>query len=91
MAAAAKVTKTVTMEVTVELKIGDPDVIERVTGPKGDEWRAHLYNIHTEEEVLQHLAYNCVANGEEDAHRLDGWADLPPEAVSMKIKEVAPA
>lgn len=68
---------------TVEVTINDPDVIERVTGPNGDEWRDGLYQLHTAQDVLEHLAANAVANGLRDASLLDGWADLPPEAVEM--------
>lgn len=74
----------------VEIDINDPDVIERVTGPKGDEWRAQLYNLHTEEDVLQHLAYNCAVNGQQNAASLDGWADLPVDAVQMQVAEAIP-
>jgi hypothetical protein len=70
---------------TVEITINDPDVIERVTGPNGDNWREQLYNLHTEEDVLAHLAGNCLANGQENASNLDGWGDLPVEAVQMKV------
>lgn len=80
--------KVVTFIVDVELQIADPDVIERVTGPGGDEWREQLYDLHTEQDVLKHLAYNCVANGCENATMLDGWADLPREAVRMRVAEV---
>lgn len=79
---------TVNVEVAVEIEINDPDVIERITGPGGDEWRAHVYRgIRTEEDVLNHLAYNCVANGVENAALLDGWADLPRDAVQMHVKD----
>jgi len=76
-------TKWVTLAGTAEITITDPDVIERVTGPKGDEWRAQLYNLHTEEDVLSHLAFNCLFNGVEQVNRLDGWADLPNDAATM--------
>lgn len=73
--------------VRVEIDVQDRDVIERVTGPNGDEWRAGMYDLHTERQVLEHLAYNCVANGVGSASRLDGWADLPPEAATMRVVE----
>ena len=38
----------------VEIAISDPDVIERVTGPNGDEWRAQLYDLRTRDDVLEH-------------------------------------
>lgn len=77
--------KRVLLTQEVSITINDPDVIERVTGPKGDEWRAQLYNLHTEEDVLAHLAYNALVNGCENAALLDGWADLPADAVSMEV------
>lgn len=80
--------KETAFHVEVRITINDPDVIERVTGPGGDEWRSQLYNLYTEKDVLDHLAYNCIANGEQNASRLDGWADLPKEAVEMEIREV---
>lgn len=82
------VVEKVLLTVEVELTIKDPDVIERVTGPSGDEWRAQLYNLHTKADVLEHLGYNCVANGCENASMLDGWADLPPDAVEMRVGDV---
>lgn len=71
--------------VTVTVEDGS-DAIERITGPNGDDWRSNFYGLYTEEEVIRHLAYNCVANGIEDASRLDGWADLPPGEVTMRIE-----
>lgn len=68
----------------VKVTINDPDVIEGVTGPNGDKWRAQFYDLHDEEDVLAHLAYNCIANGCESAAMLDGWADLPADAVQME-------
>ena len=78
-------THTVRLLVEVEIEVNDPDVIERVTGPDGDQWRAQLYDLHTEADVLGHLAYNCAVNGCVNASLLDGWADLPPGAVSMQV------
>ena len=45
-----------------------------------------IYNLETPEELLAHLAYNAVANQREDAVGLDGWADLPREAVCMVVE-----
>ena len=78
--------KIVVLSQQVRVTVNNSDVIERVTGPKGDEWRAQLYNLRTEEDVLAHLAYNALANGCENATMLDGWADLPADAVSMKVE-----
>jgi hypothetical protein len=79
------ITATVTLICDVKIVINDPDVLTRVTGPGGDEWRSQLYNLRTEKDVFEHLAYNRLANGCENAKSLDGWADLPKEAVSMSI------
>jgi hypothetical protein len=72
----------------VEIDINDPDVIERVTGPKGDDWRSYAYDLRTKQEVLAHLAHAAVLAGVENAKTLDGWADLPSSAVSMRVCEV---
>jgi len=69
----------------VEVIINDPDVITRVTGPGGDEWHSQLYDLRTESDVVEHLARNCLANGVNNAKMLDGWADLPENAVSMRL------
>lgn len=73
------------LQIPVLIDMGDTDAIERVTGPGGDEWRASLYDLKTVEDVANHLAFNCVANGVESAHRLDGWGDLPEGAVTMEV------
>lgn len=44
----------------------------------------------TEREGLEHLAYNAVANGVEDASRLDGWGDLERGDVTMHVHNVEP-
>jgi len=75
----------VSLEAEVEIEVHDPSVITRVTGPEGDEWRSYAYDLHTRNDVLQHLAYNCAINGQSNASSLDGWADLPKEAVSMHV------
>ena len=80
----------VTTEVTAEIIVNDEDVIERVTGPDGDEWRSKLYDLHTRDDVLNHLAYNCIVNGRRDVTMLDGWADLSRDVTRMDIIEVDP-
>lgn len=81
----------VMQEVEVEVIVHDEDAFERVTGPSGGDFREGLYRLHTEKDVLNHWAYNCVQNGVFDATRLDGWADLPDGAVSMEIVAVEDA
>ena len=75
------------LEASVEITVNDPDVIERVTGPEGDEWRSYAYNLYTEEEVLAHLAYNALVNGITRVNQLDGWADLPDDAAVMQLRD----
>jgi hypothetical protein len=79
-------TKTATVIFTqaVRVTVNDPAVLERWTGPEGDEMRAQHYDLRNLRTVLAHLAYNCVANGVTNAKLLDGWADLPKNAVSME-------
>lgn len=49
----------------------DQSVIDHVD----DEWRSALYPLHTEEEIVAHIAWNMVANNL-PLHRIDGWADM---------------
>ncbi len=42
----------------------------------------------TEQDALNHLAYNAVANGVEDASRLDGWGDLERGILTMEVCDV---
>lgn len=42
-------------------------------------------NIVTEEDIKKHWAYNLLVNGVSDASRLDGWADLPKGAITMRV------
>jgi hypothetical protein len=77
----------VEMRATVRIEINDSDVIERVTGPGGDEWRSFLYPLHTREDVLAHLAGCAIRLGVERVNRLDGWADLPDDAATMSVTE----
>jgi hypothetical protein len=75
-------------EAVVYVDVRDPDVIERVTGPKGDEWRQQFYPLRTIDDVLHHFAYNAIANGVLDVRRLDGWADVAEDAVTLVLDEI---
>lgn len=77
-----------TTNVTVEIEVNDEEAITRVTGPGGDEWRSYAYNLHTREDVLEHWAYNGVANGATGINHLDGWADMSEDAVIIKVTHV---
>jgi hypothetical protein len=65
-----------TTECTLEI---DDEVLDRVD----DEWRSHLYNLDTDEDVVEHLAHNIVANSRRLSD-LDGWADLPDSMVRVR-------
>lgn len=53
------------------------------------EWRGSLYSIPQEDEaVFAHWAHNAVANGVEDASRLDGWADIERGAIRFNVRDV---
>ena len=69
--------------------VRDPEVLERVTGPGGDEWREQFYRtIKTAEDVVAHFAYNAVANGVTDVSRLEGWADVDDDAVEIVVEQI---
>ncbi len=77
------------LEGHVVVTVNDPDVIERVTDPvRGEEWRKQAYQLFTADEVIQHLAYNRLANGIGRANQLDGWADLADDAATMGIESI---
>lgn len=42
-------------------------------------------DVVTEDEILEHLAYNAIFNGVDDASRLDGWADLERGQLTMRV------
>jgi hypothetical protein len=77
---------TVRVETEVEIVVENPNVIERITGPGGDDWRRQMYNgLHTEEDVLKHLAAAGLITGASEICALDGWADLPPSAGRIEV------
>lgn len=54
-----------------------------VKGGRG--WRNYMYDLQTREEVLEHLAFNVVANHVDDIRMLDGWADVEENVVQMRL------
>lgn len=52
----------------------DDAVIEAVD----DEWRGIFYNLHTPEQIAEHIAFNLIVR-HAPLSRLDGWADQPRE------------
>lgn len=91
----------VRMDAIVVVTIEDPSAIDRCVenhsyegNPQPDErgskgWRNVYYQLRTRDEVLEHLAFNAVANGIGDASRLDGWADLAYGAVDMDVLDAS--
>ncbi len=84
---ASSVAFTLDGEVGVRINVRNWDAIERIAGPGGDEWRGQFYGgLRSKSDVLAHFAYNAVANGVEDASRLEGWADLDLGDVTMSVE-----
>lgn len=86
-------------EGAVRVVISDPNVVARCVENQDDDgvpqadvrggtgWRNLYYgDLGTESKVIEHLAYNCAANGVERVNRLDGWADLADDAATMHIE-----
>jgi len=42
-------------------------------------------DVRTEDELYAHLAYNAIFNGVYDASKLDGWADLERDQITMRV------
>lgn len=74
-----------TMTVYATVLVHDREPLDRVTGPGGDEWRAHFYGLLTDEDVIEHFVYNAVTNGVHDISRLEGWADCDPHSVTIEV------
>jgi hypothetical protein len=86
--------------VDVKVTINDPDVIDRCVNnhddqgiPQSDQrgssgWRNMFYDLREKEEVIKHLAHNCLYNGITRANRLDGWADCDDDAATMEIFDI---
>lgn len=73
---------TVRVESTVIINISDESVLSRLDDPEFvKDW-----GFKDVEHVLEHFAYNAVANGATDVDRLDGWADVNWDAVRMNVE-----
>lgn len=76
----------VEMMVYCTITVEDQDVLDRITGDGGEEWRSRFYDLHTAEDVAEHLAFNAVTNGVHDVRRLEGWADVESDrAVTVDV------
>ena len=83
----AERTRRIEMTATVQIDASEAapaDWLSRVTDPDFP-YRHMGGTALTEDEGLEHLAYNALANGVEDASRLDGWGDLDRGMVTMIV------
>ena len=76
-----------TTTVYATVTVNDSEPLERVTGTSGDEWRSQFYDLHTEEDVVEHFVFNAITNGVHDISRLEGWADCDPRSVVIEIDD----
>jgi hypothetical protein len=75
-------TRTFTIHTSGEFEL---TLDEQVISVVDDEWRSQLYNLHTPEDIAEHIAYNLIFNGGYLSD-LDGWADQPDS--NAKLKEI---
>jgi hypothetical protein len=54
-----------------------------------DEWRSMFYNLHTPEDIAEHIGYNLVVN-HWDLTSLDGWADQPRTNAKLVYSDMSP-
>ena len=55
---------------------------DKVIDVVDDEWRSQLYDLHTPEDIAEHIAFNLVINCGR-LSMLDGWADQPDDNAEM--------
>lgn len=78
----------VTATIYAVVTINNPEVVERITGPGGDEWRSRFYgDMLDAEDVVEHFAFNAICHGVHDITRLDGWADCDEGDVTIEIDD----
>ena len=75
--------------VYVSVTVRNLDVIDRVTGSGGDEWRSQFYDMNSAEEVVEHFAFNAITNGVHDISRLEGWGDCDPADVLIEVEDIS--
>lgn len=61
---------------TIIVKI-HPDVIAQVD----DEWREMFYDLNTESDIVDHIAYNLLRGNR--LSQLDGFANLPDDYAEL--------
>lgn len=78
-------------EVWAEVKIEVAEGIDLMywinpdTGQKQHRMDDIYSHVRTEEQLREHLAYNAIFNGVQDASRLDGWGDLEQGDIVMNV------
>ena len=73
-----------TVLITIHDDVAPADLITRGMDP---EFASAYYGEMDEKAVLDHWAYNAVMNGVSSPHRLDGWADIPKDAVDLWVTD----
>lgn len=48
-------------------------------------WRGNGFGLVDQEDLIQNLVWNALANGVNDASRMDGWADLERGDITMRV------
>ncbi len=56
---------------------------ERVIDQVDDEWKGMFYQLHTPEDVAEHICYNLLVN-RTSLSWLDGWADVPDNLAKLE-------
>ena len=64
----------------------DIEIDEKVINTIDEEWRQHLYNLTSPEEIACHIAYNLVFNNAKLSD-LDGFADQNDYDVQIVSEE----
>jgi hypothetical protein len=74
------------VEAVVQITVNDSapdDWLSEAIKPGGER---NYYGFETEEDVLDHFAYNAVFNGVTGAAELDGWGDLDPFDIIFTVR-----
>ena len=61
---------------------GKIELDQRILDAVNDDWREHLYDLRTDQEVAEHIAFNFVVNHIDTVQQLDGWADQPEDVIA---------
>lgn len=84
-------THSVSVNAYVDIIVNDnapDDIFTRAEDVEGFQKPLYGDEVKDKDTVLQHWAYNAVANGVQSPHRLDGWADLDRDAVQIRVTDV---